>query len=357
MSKIERSKALETVCQRTMAMTRTEGCYWDWGMGVAIFGLIRVYRKTGDKVIFDYVKKFVDDNLSFGEIPKTINTVLPYYAALFLYEETGEKSYVAYCREIAEWLMNDAVRTRNGGLAHSGPADGWSKARDAQNGDSTQKVQLKVWGDQLWVDTLYMAGIFLADAGVKLEKMEYVAEAWRQIQIHAECIQADNGLFYHGYSESLNNNRSAIFWGRGNGWLSACIPEVCELTREKDPKVVAVFQKLMSALIEVQDESGLWHTVLDEPTSYCETSASAGIVYGMMKGIRLGLLPESYISAAKRGYEAVLAKIAPDGMVTGVSQGTGIRETKESYMGVPTIKIMSWGQGLTLLMLSEPKLW
>ena len=77
----------------------------------------------------------------------------------------------------------------------------------------------------------------------------------------------------------------------------------------------------------------------------------------MMKGIHLGLLPESYTPAAKRGYEAVLAKIAEDGMVTGVSQGTGIRETKESYMGVPTIKIMSWGQGLTLLMLSEPELW
>ncbi len=353
------SKELELVSKRTMAMTGSEGCYWNWGMGVANFGLVKVYRQTKDKKIFDYLKKFVDDNLNGDEIPKTVNTVLPYIVALFLYEETGEEFYAERCREIAEWLMDGAARTKNGGLAHSGPKDGWAAKRisGVVTSIETQNQQMQTWADQLWVDTLYMAVIFLAEAGMKLNNRQYIEEAWKQIKIHAECIQAENGLFYHGYSESLNNNRSAVFWGRGNGWVAACIPEICELTGEADPEAVKIFQKHMEALVRVQDENGLWHTVLDEPASYCETSASSGIVYGMMKGIRLGILPESYIEPAKRGYEAVIGKIAEDGKVTDVSQGTGIRETKESYMEVATIKIMTWGQGLALMMLAELKVW
>lgn len=347
------AKVLDALCIRTMAMTGDEGCYWNWGMGVALYGLIKIYRQTGDKAIFEYVKKFVDDNLNGGEIPKTVNTVLPYYAALFVYEETGEEFYKKPCLEVAEWLMHEAARTENGGLAHSGPNDNWSRNRGkGLKNEKNQNEQMLTWDGQLWADTLYMAVIFLAEAGVKFGNKQYVAEAWKQVQLHADCIQDKNGLCYHGYSDSLKSTRG-VLWGRGNSWISACIVELCGLTVEADPGVLDVFHKQMEALVKVQDENGLWHTVLDEPASYCETSASAGIVYGMMKGIRLGVLPESYMPAVKRGFEAVVKMIAVDGMVTGVSQGTGIRETKESYMGVPTVKIMTWGQGLALLMMAE----
>jgi hypothetical protein len=38
----------------------------------------------------------------------------------------------------------------------------------------------------------------------------------------------------------------------------------------------------------------LWHTVLTDPTSYEETSGSGAIVGGMLKGIRMGILDESF---------------------------------------------------------------
>ena len=104
--------------------------------------------------------------------------------------------------------------------------------------------------------------------------------------------------------------------------------------------------------MELQDkESGLWHTLLDFDDSYLETSASAAIAYGLLKGVRLGLLPGCE-EAAQKALAGVIAQVGEDGIVGGVSYGTPMGHTKDFYRTIP-IEATAYGQGLTFLMLTE----
>ena len=52
--------------------------------------------------------------------------------------------------------------------------------------------------------------------------------------------------------------------------------------------LVEVFLAQIKALLDWQDDSGLWHTVLNESDSYLEVSGSASIAAGIYKGIHMG---------------------------------------------------------------------
>lgn len=41
----------------------------------------------------------------------------------------------------------------------------------------------------------------------------------------------------------------------------------------------------VAALAKYQDESGLWHTLINDSNSYLESSATAGFAYGILKAV------------------------------------------------------------------------
>ena len=136
---------------------------WDWGAGVALYGLFRMYDYTKEKEIFDYIKNFVDYSMDNNmEIPKTVNTTAPLCSALMLYTETGDKKYLDICIDFARWLVDEAPRTQNGALAHSGL--------------SSITGNVKVFAEQVWVDTIFMAGVFLTRIGTIVKNKEFLAE-------------------------------------------------------------------------------------------------------------------------------------------------------------------------------------
>jgi unsaturated rhamnogalacturonyl hydrolase len=105
-------------------------------------------------------------------------------------------------------------------------------------------------------------------------------------------------------------------------------------------------------MLNFQAENGLWHTVMNRPDFYQETSGSAGTAAGIMKAVRLHLLEPGMMAKALKAMEGVISKINPDGAVEGVSGGTPIMATIDAY-GKLTRYPTLYGQGLTLLMLSE----
>ena len=108
---------------------------------------------------------------------------------------------------------------------------------------------------------------------------------------------------------------------------------------------------LLSAL-ERGEVDGLWHTVLDDSTSYEETSGSAAITAGILKGIRMGILDDSYLPCAKKAIRAILKNIDTDGTVLKVSGGTGMGYDRDHYKNI-LIAPMAYGQSLTILALVE----
>ena len=81
-------------------------------------------------------------------------------------------------------------------------------------------------------------------------------------------------------------------------------------------------------------------------------SATAAFAYGLLKAVRKGYLGEEYAEAGWRAYAAVLGRIDADGVVQGVSYGTGMGRTLQYYRDIP-ICPMPYGQSMALLLLVE----
>ena len=116
--------------------------------------------------------------------------------------------------------------------------------------------------------------------------------------------------------------------------------------------IVDTYKAQVAALKERQGKSGLWHTVLTDSGSYGEVSGTASIAAGILKGIRFGILDDSYMECAERAVRAILDNIDEDGTVLNVSGGTGMGMEAEHYKNI-LIAPMAYGQALTILALAE----
>ncbi len=321
---------LTRVADRTTQMTFGR---WSWDSGTAMYGLMTAWQVTGDQAYFDFVRSWVDGMLAAGLPPITHpNHVAPGLAVIMLYEATGDEKYLTAAQQMADFLLEEAPRTFEGALYHR--------------------------PGQLWVDTLFMAAPFLARYGRMTGDSRYTEEAVRQYLLHAQHLQdPGTGLFFHGWSEDDDSHMSAAFWQRGNGWAAAAGAELLDQLPADHPARAQIRHTLIrqfEGLLPLQDPSGLWHTVVDRPDFYLETSGAAAIGYAMFRGLDQGWLdPNRFYPAAWRARAGVEGKVDADGTVLDVSAGTGVMPTVEDYNRVPHDTIRPWGQGLTLLLLSQ----
>ena len=103
----------------------------------------------------------------------------------------------------------------------------------------------------------------------------------------------------------------------------------------------------LAALKRLQTENGLWRTLLDDPESYEEVSASCGIAAAMT--IQGNPLYIKYVSKSVRG---VMDNITPEGRVLNVSGGTAVMKDREGYRNISRAWTQGWGQGLALAFLA-----
>ena len=153
------------------------------------------------------------------------------------------------------------------------------------------------------------------------------------------------------------NNFGGIFWCRGNSWFTLGILDYVDMfkgTLNSGVKeiIIDAYKAQTAALKKLQSKSGLWHTVLTDSSSYEEVSGSAAITAGILKGIRMGILDDSYIDVADKAINAILKNIDSDGTVLNVSGGTGMGYDAEHYKNI-LIAPMAYGQSLTILALVE----
>lgn len=165
---------------------------------------------------------------------------------------------------------------------------------------------------------------------------------------------------YSGWTFKGRHHFSRARWGRGNCWVTVAIPDFIDMLQlpETDGTRLFLVTSLVAqidGLVKYQDEkSGLWHTILDDPTSYLESSCTAGFAYGILKSIRLRLIPreERYVNCAKKAIQAILDNITDDGELKLTSFGTPVFDDLEEYKKIP-LTSMPYGQSLALLALTE----
>ena len=144
-----------------------------------------------------------------------------------------------------------------------------------------------------------------------------------------------------------------------NVQITLAIPMFIELIQlaPTDPiyrSLIATYTRQCEALLKYQDhESGLWHTLLVDPTSYLETSASAGFAAGMLMGIRLGLLDRAiFLPCAEKALEACCKQVDDGGEVGNVSMGTPMGHDLQFYKDIPIVT-MAYGQSLVIVALAQ----
>lgn len=311
--------------------------HWEWTQGVGLYGLWRLFEKTRDEKYLDILTTYFDNQMTVGFPAINVNTVTPFLTMSYVGEYLGSEKYLAPCRESAAWIMAHFPRTREGGFQHM--------TSDTLN------------DQELWDDTLFMTVLFLANMGRIEGKREYIEEAQYQFLLHAKYLaDRETGLWYHGWTFNGRHNFAGAFWGRGNCWITIAIPEFLGMV-DCAPAVRRMLTELLRAqvesLVKYQDESGMWHTVIDDRDSYVETSASCGFAYGILRGVHAGLLDKRYAEAAMKALDPILGYIADDGVVNQVSYGTPMgRESKDFYKKIP-IQPMPYGQALAMLLLIE----
>lgn len=309
---------------------------WEWPTGIALYGMYQFYRKTGDKAFLDSLVDWYERHLALPSVHRNVNTVTPMLTLAFLYEELQREAWRPHIESWVDWIMNEMPRTEYGGLQHM--------------------TVLNSHYQQLWDDTLFMAVLFLAKAGKLFGRQELVEEAKYQFLFHIKYLQDRvTGLWYHGWTFDRRHNFAGAFWARGNSWFTAGALEFLEILGEEDATtrmVVASWQDQVKELRKHQGLNGLFNTLLDVEESYCETSATANIAYGLLKGMRMGLIGKEYEPCAQKAVEAVIGQIGEDGAVGGVSYGTGMGSDLEHYKKIP-ICPTGYGQGTAFLMLTE----
>src|SRR5205823_2766662 len=81
------------------------------------------------------------------------------------------------------------------------------------------------------------------------------------------------------------------------------------------------FREMAEKIAALQQEDGLWHPSLLDPKSYPikETSGSSFYCYALAWGVNEGVLDRAkFAPVATRAWKALVACVAPDGMLTHV---------------------------------------
>ena len=311
---------------------------WNWPQGVGLYGIYKYWKMTNDQKAMDIITQWFNARFEEGVPPKNVNTMAPMLTLAYLYEKTKNQTYLPYLEDWAEWVMYDMPRTNEDGLQHMtyGPEN----------------------KNQLWDDTLMMTVLPLAKIGKLLNKPEYLEEAKKQFLIHIKYLtDRKTGLWFHGWTFEENHNYAEALWARGNCWITIAIPEIIEILELKKGDflrefLISALNRQIESLAKYQNESGLWHTLINDPSSYLEASATAGFAYGILKSIHKRYVSQDYKEVAYKAIRGLIGEINENGALQKVSVGTGMGDTLDFYKQI-RITTMPYGQSLAVLCLSE----
>lgn len=314
---------------------------WEWTHGIGLYGMWHYYELKNDPIILNQIEDWFEVQMfgPNGTTSKNINTMAVFLPLSYIYERHRNEKYLPYLDAWGEWAMYDLQRTKCGGFQHA--------------------TYLTENHEQMWDDTLMMTVMPLAKIGLLLGRHQYVEEAKTQVLLHIKYLSdRKTGLWFHGYTSDGNHNFANALWARGNSWITIVIPDFIELLELKPGDhlweiLVETFRAQVSKLSEVQDEnSGLWHTLLDDPSSYLESSATAGFAYGILKGIRMRIIDSKYKIVAIKAIKAIIGQIDEKGELLNTSFGTGMGDTLQFYKDIP-LTSMPYGQAMAIMALVE----
>ena len=323
--------------------------------GVFLSGVYKTYEECGEEAYYQYVKDWVDSCLKADGIPVKYDTgqlddLQPGILAFPLYEKTKDEKYKNLLDNLVS-IIKDFPRNEEGGF--------WHKDR---------------YPNQMWLDGLYMGGPICAEYGARFDAPEFfdlVAE--QALLMRDKTIDGETGLWYHAYDAKKTmswadpeTGHSPEFWGRSIGWVTVALLDDLDYIPADYPKyeeIKSTVADLIKAVCRYQSQDGRWYQVVDKgdaPENWLETSCSCLYTAAIAKAVRTGVLPEEYLSYAKKGYEGVIRSLEWNGddlLINNVCVGTGVGDYTH-YINRGTSENDLHGVGAFLIMCTEmQKVW
>lgn len=178
-------------------------------------------------------------------------------------------------------------------------------------------------------DAVFMACPILAQVGRLTSDVKYHDMAVRHLAFMRKLCARPDGLY-------RNSPLNDAAWGRGNGFPALGLAlTLTDLPAEHPGRadVLRVFQEHLAALRTHQDPTGMWHQVIDVEGSYRELTATCMITFAMLRGMKYGWLDRAtYEPCVRKSWPAILARIASDGSLIDVCEGTGKQTSLRAYL-------------------------
>ena len=223
---------------------------------------------------------------------------------------------------------------------------------------------------KIWIDVVTCITPFMLFVGLALNEEKYIDFAVDQFIKMYDCLMdKEYGLLHQakGFIPENPEKVSEDHWSRGNGWGYLGLAELIRYLPKDSKhraKVENYFIEHSRALITHQDNKGLWRQEIPEELSWCESSGTGLILYGLGIGLRKGVLQgDEYRSAFNKGIEALAKYCLYDDFSTHLScpgcmtPGTGEdKGTPKSYITLHSPKSdESHSYGCIMLALLEAK--
>jgi rhamnogalacturonyl hydrolase YesR len=197
---------------------------------------------------------------------------------------------------------------------------------------------------QFWVDSFYMLPPFLARAGCFSEAMKQIDGYWNAL------FDPARGLLSHQWDDGRKQFLRRAAWGVGNGWAAAGMARVIAMLPpemdEARKSLMARTNGLIRNVLQYQRHDGMFHDVLDDPSTFPEINCGQMFAYTIYRGVKEGWLDASFLPNAERIRRAVHASVDSYGLVHNVC-------------GMPTFDhsfVAPEGQAFFILMESLAKL-
>lgn len=273
---------------------------WNYVDGCMITALLALYEISGNRKYLefsdDFMGYFVQEDgsiLTYSPNDYNLDNIAPGRTLFTLYDLTGKEKYRRALDTIRSQL-DKHPRTEDNSFWHK-----------------------DIYYKQVWLDGLFMAQPFYMEYESKYNQCKGCEDSFHQfLVVEKRMKDPKTGLYYHGYDSTKSifwadkeTGLSQNFWLRAIGWFTLALTDTMErmpasMVQEKK-EMQRILKNLIDALLPWQHECGMFYQIVnkpEDPRNYLETSGTMLIACGILKGVRLGFLPESYRAYGEKAF-------------------------------------------------------
>lgn len=288
-------------------ITYPETCTW--------YGALAFAKVTNDKKLVGQLAQRFEPLFGSRDtlIPKPDHVDLTVFGAvpLELYMQTKEQRYLILGKHIADkqWGVPEGPRVK---------AESWHYYNKGMT-----------WQTRMWIDDMFMITAVQSQAYRATGDTVYINRAAREMVLYLDTLQKENGLFYHAPDVPF-------FWGRGDGWMAVGMSELLRSLPKKNSnyaRIMKGYKLMMTSLLKYQDAEGMWRQLIDDPTSWAETSCTGMFTFAFITGVKEGWLDKKlYAPAARKAWLKLITYINSDSDITEVCEGTNKKNDRQYYI-------------------------